>query len=84
MAALPSLCSPTHPKPSKLGLVCVIVETRSSDTALHHSPPWSESQYKARRCVWSHSLVEKQMMVQLRANQLGWHVAAECCGSHSG
>src|SRR4029434_6226069 len=35
LAALPSLCSPTDPRPSQLGLVWVIVEARSSDAALH-------------------------------------------------
>jgi hypothetical protein len=28
--------------------------------------------------------VEKQMIVQLSANQMGWGIAAECCGSHVG
>ena len=36
-AALPSLCGPTHPRPSQLGLGQVIVEARSSDAALDHS-----------------------------------------------
>lgn len=34
----PSLCSPTHPKPSQLGWSWVIVKARSSDEALHHPP----------------------------------------------
>lgn len=38
LAAFPSLCGPTHPKPSQLGLGRVIVEARSSDAALHHTP----------------------------------------------
>ena len=42
LAAFPSLHGPTHPKPSQLGWGWVIVEARSSDAALHHSP-WSNS-----------------------------------------
>ena len=39
----PSLCGPTHPKPSQLGWCWVIVVARSSDAALHHSPSLSNS-----------------------------------------
>ena len=28
--------------------------------------------------------VEKQMIVQLSTNQMGWRIAAECSGSHAG
>ena len=28
--------------------------------------------------------VEKQMIVPLSASQMGWHIAAEGCGSHAG
>jgi hypothetical protein len=28
--------------------------------------------------------VEKQMIVPLSANQIGWRIAEECCGSHAG
>ena len=28
--------------------------------------------------------VEKQMIVGLSANQMGWRIAAECCVSHAG
>ena len=45
LAALPSPCSPTHPRPSQLGLSQMIVEARSSDAALHHSPSWSNSPF---------------------------------------
>ena len=38
----------------------------------------------AWRCVLGHCPVEKQMIVPLRANQMGWRIAAECCGSHTG
>ena len=34
--------------------------------------------------VLGHCPVEKQMIVPLSANQLGWCVAAEFCGSHAG
>ena len=34
--------------------------------------------------VLCHCPVEKQMIVGLRANQMGWHIVAEFCGSHAG
>ena len=34
--------------------------------------------------VLGHCLVEKQMIVPLSANKVGWRIAAECCGSHAG
>ena len=34
--------------------------------------------------VLGHCPVEKQMIVPLSANQMGWCIAAECCGSHAG
>jgi hypothetical protein len=40
LAAFPSPCGPTHPKLSQLGCGQVIVEARSSDAALYHSPSW--------------------------------------------
>ena len=52
-AAFPSLCSPTHPKPSQLGWGWVIVEARSSDAALHQSLYWSNSPCTVWRCVGS-------------------------------
>lgn len=36
------------------------------------------------RCVLDHCHVEKQMMFPQITNQSGWHVTAECCGSHAG
>lgn len=35
----------------------------------------------ARRRVLAHCPVKKQMMIPLSANQMGWHVVAECCGN---
>ena len=67
---------------STLGLGRVIVEARSPDAALHHSPSWSNSSYRDWRCVLGHCHVEKKM-VPLNANQMGWRVVAECCGSHA-
>ena len=32
----------------------------------------------------SHCPVEKQMIVPLSANQMGWRITAECRGSHAG
>ena len=34
--------------------------------------------------VLGHCPVEKQIIVQISANQMGWCIAAECCGSHAG
>jgi hypothetical protein len=55
LAAFSSLCGPTHSKLSQLGGGWVIVEARSSDAALHHSPSWSNIPYAAWRCVVSFS-----------------------------
>ena len=33
--------------------------------------------------VLGHCPVEKQMIVPLSENQMGWPIAAECCGSHA-
>ena len=49
----------------------------------HHSPSCSNSPNTAWRCVGSLSCW-KQMRVPLSANQMGWRIAAECCGSHAG
>ena len=32
--------------------------------------------------VFGHCPVEKQMIVPLSAKQMGWHIAAECCGGN--
>ena len=54
LAAFPSLCGLTIlPKPSQFGWGWGIVEARSSDAALNHSPSWSNSPYTAWRCVFS-------------------------------
>jgi hypothetical protein len=34
--------------------------------------------------VLDHCPVEKQMIFPPSANQVGWRIAAECCGSHIG
>ena len=34
--------------------------------------------------VLGHCPVEKQTIVPLSRNQMGWCIAAECCGSHTG
>ena len=48
------------------------MEARSSDAALSHSPSWSNIPYTAWRGVLGHCPVEKQMIVPVRANQMGW------------
>ena len=78
---------PIYPQPSQLGWGQVIVDARSSDAALHHSPSLSNSLYTAWRCVGvllGHCPVEKQMIVPQSTNQMGWRVTAECCWSHAG
>ena len=52
LAAFPSLYGPTHPKPSQLGWGQVIMEARSSDAALHHSPSWSNSPFVLHSSRW--------------------------------
>ena len=34
--------------------------------------------------VLGHCPVEKQIIVPLSPNKIGWRIAAECCGSHAG
>ena len=34
--------------------------------------------------VLGHCPFEKQIIVPLSANQMGWRITAECCGSHAG
>ena len=61
LAAFPSLCGPTHPKPSsQLGWGRVTVEAKSSDAALHHSPCWLYSPYTDWRWVFGHCPVENK------------------------
>jgi hypothetical protein len=45
--------------------------------------PLNKLQLVLNRCVGS-CPVEKQMIVPLRANQIGWCIAAESCDSHAG
>ena len=81
LAAFPSLCGPTHPKPYQLGCGRVIVEARSSDAALNHSP-WSNKPYTAWRCVLGHCPVEKQIIVPQSQNQMGWHITEKNNNTH--
>lgn len=83
LAAFPSHRSPTHPRPSWLGLGWVIVEARSSEAVVHPSPSWSNSPDQA----WEVCL---RVTVLLKNN--GWlleartilRITAECCGSRAG
>ena len=84
LAAFPSLCGPTHPKPSQFGWGRGILEDTSTAAAPNHFPSWSNSPYTAWRCVLGHCPVGKKMIIPLRSNQIGWRIAAECCGSHAG
>ena len=43
-----------------------------------NSPSWSNSPYTAWMCVFGHCPSEKQMIVPLSQNQMGWHIATEC------
>ena len=64
-----------------MNYITIMQSTKKSMTVFY---TWSDNQYKAWQCVWGHCPVEKQMVVQLSANQMGWQVAAECCGCHAG
>ena len=59
------------------------MEARSSDAALHHSP-LGEIALTQPGGMLGHCPVEKQMIVPLSANKMGWHIAVECCGSNAG
>jgi hypothetical protein len=61
----------------------VIVEARSS---MQHSITLLLSQIALTQPggVLGHCPVEKHTIVPLSINQMGWRIAAECCGSHAG
>ena len=59
------------------------MEVRSSEAALHHSH-YVKIVLAQPGGVLGHCPVEKQIIVPLSANQMGWRIAAECCGSHAG
>jgi hypothetical protein len=81
LAAFPSFCNPTHPKPSQLGSCRLIVEARSSDAALTLLSHIAITQPGG--VFWIIVLL-KNSIVPLSPNQMGWRIAAECCGSHAG
>ena len=60
------------------------MEARSSDAALHHSPFLDQIALTLPGGVLSHCLVEKQMIVGLSTNLMGWRIGGEWCGSHAG
>jgi hypothetical protein len=60
------------------------VKARSSDAALHHITFLGQIVLTQLGGVLGYCLVEKQMLVPRSANQMGWCIAAECCGSHAG
>ena len=82
LTAFPSLCSPTHPKPS---IVLRLVDWRPGHL-MQHSITLLLGQIVLTQPggVLGHCPAEKQMIVPLSANQLGWRIAAECCCSHAG
>ena len=55
----------------------------SSDAALHHSPSGQIALTQPGGML-GHYPVEIQMIVPLSPNQMGWRIAAACCGSHAG
>ena len=75
LAAFPSLCSPTHPKPSQMGLWRPGHLIQHSITLLLGLIALTQP-----GGVLGHCPVEKQMIVRLSSNQMGWCIAAECCG----
>ena len=83
LAAFPSLCGPTHPKPSQLGEVRWLWKPghlMQHSIALLGQIALTE----AWRCILGRCPVEKQMIVPLSTYQMGCCIAAECCGSHAG
>ena len=80
LAAFPSVCGPTHPKPSQLGL------GRRPDHLMLHSITLLLYQISLIQPgdLLCHCPVEKQMIVPLSANQMAWRITTECCGSHAG
>jgi hypothetical protein len=70
LAAFPSPCRPTHPKPSQLGWSrdCGGQVIWCSTPSLLST---SNSPYTAWRCVLGQCPIEKQMIVPLNANQMG-------------
>ena len=70
LAAFPPLCGPTQPKhPNWVEVWCL---WRPGHLAL--TQPGG---------VLGHCPVDKQMILPLSANQMGWRIAAECCCSHA-
>ena len=57
------------------------MEARSSDAAL--TLLLGQIALTQPEGVLGHCPVEKQMIVPLSANQMGWRITAECCGRHA-
>ena len=57
------------------------MEARASDPSLSFLVKIALTQ---PGCVLGHCPVEKQIIVPLNPNHMGWRIAAECCGSHAG
>ena len=51
---------------------------------MQHSIPLLLGKITQPGGMLGHCPVEKQMIVPLSPNQMGWRIAAECCGSHAG
>ena len=83
LAAFPSPCGPTHPKPSQLswggGLWRPGHLMQHSITLLLGKIALTQP-----GGVLGHCPFHKQMIVPRSTNQMGWRIAAECFGSHAG
>ena len=62
----------------------MIVEARSSDASDSITLLFGQIAFTQPGGVLGHCPVENQTIVPLSTNQLGWCIAAECCGSHAG
>ena len=84
LAAFPSICGSTHHKLSQFGCVCGGLWKPGH--LMQHSITLLLGKIARTQPggVLGHCPVEKQMIVPLSPNQMGWRIAAECCGSHAG
>ena len=80
LAAFPSLCGPTHPKPIEFRWLWRLGHL------MQHSITFllCQNVLKQPGGGLGHCPVEIQMIVPISANQMGWRIAVECCGSHAG
>ena len=80
LAPFPSLCGPTHLNFVDVRWLCRPGHLMQRSITLL----LGQIAHTAYRCVLGRCPVEKQVIVPLIANQMGWCIATEWCGSHAG